>query len=742
MSLRESALPSRVSAFLTDELQPSVLARSLVGGAMIYIVEIIMVISLAALIFSGSLAEQLFFVIGFMIVGNAILSIVTTLLSSNGGTIADIQSIPSAIIAVVIAGLSGATADARPERYLATAIALMIAAALFTGLVFLLIGRFKLGGLVRFLPYPVMGGFLAGSGWLLIIGGIGVMVNVPVGPTLFQPSILAHWLPGVVAGLLTMIAVVRLKSPFVLAGTFVVGVLVFYAVVFLTGTTFATLNAGGWLLGPFPAGSLWRLPLAPDTVSQVDWHLFINYFPAMMPVAVISLISLLLNANGLELIVKKDINLNQELVAAGVGNLLGGLLGSAVGYHSISLSTLSHTLSGSRRLPALLAAVLMIVTVFVGASALVYIPRMMLGALVVYLGLSLLAEWVYQAWAKFSRLDFAIVMLIFIIIAVRGFLEGIAIGLVTTTILFVVNSSRIGAVKFALSGADYPSRVNRSLRQQEIIQAQGGQLYILKLHGYLFFGTANNLLERVQATAQQPAQHSVRFAVLDFAHVLDLDSTALLSFSRLRQWAEERHITLVLTGLVGRVRDQFDRAGFADEPGILRLFPDLDHGVEWCENEIILAGTAGLEADSSLKDQLLAIVPEAAQLELLIQAMERRVLVPGETLIRQGDTADLMYFIESGQVTAQLEQPNRPPIRLEAVRGGRTVGELGFYLGTKRTASVIADEPTVVYGLARQTLVMLEENEPEVASALHRVIVHLLGERVVHLIRTVDVLQR
>ena len=100
-----------------------------------------------------------------------------------------------------------------------------------------------------------------------------------------------------------------------------------------------------------------------------------------------------------------------------------------------------------------------------------------------------------------------------------------------------------------------------------------------------------------------------------------------------------------------------------------------------------------------------------------------------------------MYFIESGQVTAQLEQPGREPLRLETMRGGRTVGELGFYLGTRRSATVVADRPTVVYVLTQAELARLEREDPAAAHAFHRVIVHLLGERVLHLVRAVDALR-
>jgi len=82
-------------------------------------------------------------------------------------------------------------------------------------------------------------------------------------------------------------------------------------------------------------------------LSQANWPVIAGQAIGLAPVLIVSTIALLLNANGLELIVKKDVDLNRELITAGIGNLAAGLGGGTVGYHAISLSTLNHALSGA-----------------------------------------------------------------------------------------------------------------------------------------------------------------------------------------------------------------------------------------------------------------------------------------------------------------------------------------------------------------------------------------------------------
>jgi len=80
-------------------------------------------------------------------------------------------------------------------------------------------------------------------------------------------------------------------------------------------------------------------------------------------------------------------------------------------------------------------------------------------------------------------------------------------------------------------------------------------------------------------------------------------------------------------------------------------------------------------------------------------------------------------------------------VRREALHGGLTVGEIGFYLNTPRTATVVANEPSVVYVLTREQLAELETSDPAAAAALHRIVAQLLSQRVRHLTGVVNVLE-
>ena len=128
------------------------------------------------------------------------------------------------------------------------------------GVVFIALGVFRLGNVIRYIPFPVIGAFLAYIAWLLLRGGMSTMVGQPLSLSasllLLQPRLLPYWLPGALAaiGLLTLQLVRRhyLNTPVVL----VASVAVFWLVVWLTGTSAAELRTAGYLLPGASAGAV------------------------------------------------------------------------------------------------------------------------------------------------------------------------------------------------------------------------------------------------------------------------------------------------------------------------------------------------------------------------------------------------------------------------------------------------------------------------------------------------------
>lgn len=731
-------------AQLRQKLRLAALVPSLSAGLIIGIVEVVLAISFAALIFGGPLNAFLSQGIGIALVGSILSGVCIVLLTSTPGTVSGNQDIPSAALAVAAATVAvSIPARGASDSVLFTTVVVMIGlSTALTGAFFYAIAHFRFGNLVRFLPYPVVGGFLAATGWVLLLGGIGIMVDISPGlgdlRWLFEPAQLVRWAPGVLLASAIIYAVKRIDNVMTLPAIMFGSVAVFYAVTTLSGQGTSTLFANGWLLGPFPDQELWQ-PLSPADLALVQWSAIVRQIPNIATVVLLSTISLLLNSSGLELALGKEIRINRELRAAGIGNLLAGAGGGLLGFQQLSMSSVSHKVGGASRLTGILAIAICALVLLSGTSILALFPRIVLGAFVSYLGLSFMTETLVSDLSTLPRREYGLILLILFVAATIGFMEAIGLGLLVAVILFVIEYSRADIVRDQLSGTTFQSRVTRSPDKCRILNDEGEQLYILRLQGFIFFGTAHSLLDRVRQRLASRELPRVRYILLDFRHVSGFDSTALFSFVKLVRLVDLEQITLVVaepvSGLLEQVRPVVPSARN------IQVFPDLDHAVEWCEDRLLENAGVGVVEHGALEQELMRHVVDEKAVVRLLSYFERQEVEAGTVLMREGEAADTLFLIESGQLSAYLKEEKERSVRLQTMRDWNVLGEIGFFLQGTRTASVVTEAPSVIYCLSRDALDHMCKNDPDLSSAFHQLIVRLLAERVSHLVSVVDALR-
>ncbi len=728
-----------------------ILLPNLVAGVVLGALEISIIVSCTAMIFSGQISGYLPQGVGIILFGTLILSLVVAALSSFVPSIAVPQDVPMAILAVITTTVTREMiGHAPPSIIFLTVVATMILTTMITGVAFWLMGHFKLGGLVRFIPFPVVGGFLSGTGCFLILGGVGVMANVPPSLALLQPELLIRWLPGVIFGALLYILLRRHSHYLLMPGIMLGGLILFYLIYFLSAGSIASAVSENWLLGPFPQGGLFNF-LTIQAFSQADWSYIFKHIINLSTIIIVSTISLLLNASGLEISSGADIDLNYELKATGLANLLAGFGGSPVGFHSLSSSMLARRLGAKDRLGSLTFSAMVAIAILFGATALAVLPKMIAGGLLIFLGLSFLIEFVYDTWYKLSKPEYLLIWLILIIIVTVGILEGVAVGILVATILFVLNYSRINVIHHTVNGANYQSHVMRPRLYQQLLRQRGDILYILKLQGFIFFGTATSLVANVRDRLEDPDLARLQYLLLDFQLVTGIDSSAALSFSKLKQLVENQGITLVFTGLSPKIQTQLEREVYKNESeDDLRIFPDLDQGVAWCEDKLInVFSEVGLVAKPKTalqligeslspsgveRDWLSMITPDikakpSSSTSRMLEYLKYIETIEGDCFIEEGDEIQGMYFIEDGQfisIPSVRDPEGKLRVTLEA---GTVFGEIGYYTEQRAIATLICSRPGKLLYLSCENMERMETEDPELAIAFHRIVAANMGNK-------------
>jgi len=708
-----------------SNIVPSIIA-GVIGG----IIKIVAAMAFSALIFTGTLAAYLPQGIGIVLFGFLLFAVISTFTASYPVNINTPQDIPIAIIALIattVMANSGKDWDAETTfQFIFVTIALT---SILVGIFFFILGTLKLGKLVRFIPYPVVGGFLAGTGWLIVkfafimTAGMGLSLDNVV--SLFDQATLHKWFPGLIFGLIMLISSRYTKHYLLIPALIAIGITSFYAIMFFYGFSYTDLESNGYLLGPFPEGGLFQgLPL--KYLSDFKWSIFLEQLPAIGTMMILNTISVLFNYSGLEIIIKKDLDLDQELKTTGIGNIIAGLGGAPPGHLSLGGTLLSISIGSKSKLTNIIIALLCALTLFFGSEVLSFFPRIILGGLLFNLGLSFLVDWLYSTWSRVPKTDYTIILLIFLVIGTVGFLEGVITGLLMSVVLFVVSYSKVEIIKHELTGKTFHSNVERSESLKKIIDDSGDQTLILPLQGFIFFGSANRLLERIKLHLQSQNEKNLKYLVFDFKQVTGVDSSTINSFNKLRILAELDNFQVLFCNLTPQIISQFEAEGlFADSMDLFLKFDDLDHGMEWCEEQIISETTIGSNKQKEEIDEIKLFEEKFAD---LLTYFESKDINQNTTLIEQGNDPEGLYFIKSGRVTVELRSSNNK-IRLKSMGTGTVVGEVSLYLKTQATASVISNTACETYFLSHENFEKLNKEDPERAAELHTYIVKLLSDR-------------
>jgi SulP family sulfate permease len=163
--------------------------------------------------------------------------------------------------------------------------------------------------------------------------------------------------------------------------------------------------------------------------------------------------------------------------------------------------------------------------------------------------------------------------------------------------------------------------------------------------------------------------------------------------------------------------------------------------MEWCESKLLLEeGGSTIIRAGSLRAQLQSLLPAREHVDRFMTYLERQEVNQYHIVINRGDSPDSMYFIDSGELTTRLEISKGKFIRLRSQGGGTMVGEMGLFLKQSRTATVVADQPSVLYCLTLDAYNKMMQEDPELAFHLHQWIGRVLSVRLAENNHTLEAL--
>lgn len=716
------------------------MATVLAAGVVCGLLAIVLAIGHSTLLARGDLAPFLPAVVGVLLATAAAMPIVTAFLSTIHGHVTTTQEISVVGATSVVAAVSAAYAgDPTQPAYLATVLVSMGITTALCGLAMFALGVGGLGRIIRFVPYPVFGGFLAITGWYLFIGGFETVVGHSMSfARLFEiardPNAALKTGFAVVFVVTVMIFNRRFGSGALLPLAMAATAVLFNAFVWGAKIPFEQLQDSGWIIRVPAEGIAWP-PVGLDDFAMIDWAAVgqgLIYAPL---VVLVTVAASMMNVSGIEIEIRGELDLNGELRSMGAGNIVSGLLGGTAGFPAVSGTLISHRMGAPDRLVGIVAGAVALVAVIFAQQLLNAVPAPLLGALLMWLGASLLIDWVIKPLRTLRRQEHAIILIILAVSIAAGFPAGILAGLVAALLLFVFEYSRVDGIRFAATGRDYQSR-SLPDSHRATLERIGGSIVIMKLSGFIFFGTSDRIVQRVTSRVVAAAPEAVRYVVMDFRRVAGIDSSTVMSFERLKRLAERHDLVVVLAGLSDGIAKRLAAGGLDLAQLPFRIEPDLDTAVAWAERRLLAEAAAQSTATAALARHL----GSEALAEQLRPYCDRVTFDEGDRLIEQGTSADDIFFIDSGEGIVILDVEHGDSVKLMGFGAGTILGEVAFYLSHRRSASAIATTEVTAFRLSRGRLADVEREVPALAAAFHYEIARALADRLQSANRLIQIL--
>ena len=623
----------------------------------------------------------------------------------------------------------------------AVVVVLLSAIGLAAGALQVLFGGVGLGRLIKYMPYPVVSGYLSGVGLYIIFGQVPKLLGSPGGPGLGQallhPSLWAWQAIAVgAATILAMLIAPRLtrRVPAAILAL-LAGVLCYFGLSCFDAGLLDPRNP--LVIGPLGSsdggGFVDTVVGRWSGVGQLGVHELAMLVTPALTLAVLLSIDTLKTCVVLDALTRSRHDSNRELIGQGLGNVAAAAIGGMPGAGTMG-ATLVNMSSGARtRCSGLIEGVLSLLAFLLLGTLISWVPVAALAGILIVVGVRMIDRHSFTFLRQRSTiLDFGVIGAVVVTALTVSLIAASGVGIVLAVMLFIREQIGGSIVRRKLLGNETFSKRVRTHEEMEILIAHGNRAAIIELQGSLFFGTADQLYRSVEADLK-----TRDFLILDMRRIQTVDVTAAHLLEQVKDTLAERNGFLIFSAIPatlpsGRDMEQyFDQIGLIREDSPVRVFPELDDALEWVEDRIIheAALLRGEEVALQLHELELFAGRKEQTLAELEQCMEQRSVAAGDTIFSRGDAGDELFLIRRGAVRIVLPISDRMSHHLGTFGRGAFFGEMAFLDGEARSANALAFVDTELYVLSRRAFDRFAEDHKKLGLKLMEGIASVLASR-------------
>ncbi len=633
-----------------------------------------------------------------------------------------------------------------------TIVLMLMALGLLSGVVQVLLGFMKIGSLIKYIPFPVVSGYLTGVGLIIIssqipkfLGASGSWWKALLSPELWQ------WQSAVIglvtAGVMVGAPLVTRVVPAAIIGL-LAGVITYFGLA-AADPSLLILSENKMVIGPLGGTASSMLEAITgrwQEIGELKLSQIGSLFGVAFTLAILLSIDTLKTAVVLDALTRSRHDPNRELVAQGFGNMASACVGGMPGAGQMGATMVNLASGGQTRISGIIEGVLSLVAFLALGAFIAWIPISALAGILIVVGARMIDRHsVHLLGSPWTILDFVVILVVVAVAVGHSLIAASGVGIALAMALFIREQLNSTIIRRKMSCSGRFSKWVRLNHEMEILEKQGYKSIIFELQGSIFFGTKDQLYMAIE-----PELEKRTYIILDMRRVQSVDVTAVHLLRQIRDSLAERGAYLIFSNLAhplpnGRnIAEFFEQMELTVASDHTKVFRDLDDAVEWIEDQILGQSSTSESSLPPLEVQDMELFKDHKEETLsdLDSCLERRSLSKNEKVYAFGDPGNELYMIRKGAVRITLPLTGED-VGLHSLTYGRGdfFGGMAFLSQKARFNDATAVEDTELFVLRREQFVKLREEHRRLACTLLEQIAKALALRLRYADREIMAMQ-
>ena len=452
----------------------------------------------------------------------------------------------------------------------------LLVATLMGGVLLLLMGLFRLGTVIKFIPYPIIVGFTSGIAVTIFTTQVADIFGLDFGgekvpgdfiekwALYFRHFDTVNWWNTLVAVLSIAIIALTPKLMRRIPGSLV-------AIVVMTAAVWALRRYAG--IDTIGDRFTIRSELPAAALPALDWEAVRSLFPVAVTIALLGAIESLLSATVADGVIEDRHDSNTELIAQGAANLLTPLFGGIPATGAIARTMTNINNGGRTPVAGIVHAVVLLLILLLLMPLAQYIPMACLAGVLAVVAYNMSGWRTFKALLRNPRSDVAVLLITFFLTVVFDLTVAIEVGLLIACVLFLKRVMETTEISVIRDEIDPSAGTDLTLHEEHLTVPEGVEVY--EINGPYFFGIATKFEELMAQMGDRPRVRVIRMRKVPF-----IDSTGLHNLTTLCEMSRREKIEVVLSGVNEQVHGALERAGIIEMLGGENVCPNIHVALE------------------------------------------------------------------------------------------------------------------------------------------------------------------